>query len=118
MATRLALVTGADGRTGSAICDRLRENGFEARIMDAVEPCDVLADLAVELIPDSAVNDGDVSVSVTAVINTFAPALPEAVVLAERSDLGELALARGTGTVPDSHRTMWNRPWTFDAMRS
>ena len=57
MATRLALVTGANGGIGSAICDRLRENGFEVRTMDAVAPCDVLADLALDLIPDSAVAD-------------------------------------------------------------
>jgi acetoacetyl-CoA reductase len=57
MATRPALVTGANGGIGSAICDRLRENGFEVRTMDAVEPCDVLADLAVDPIPDSAVSD-------------------------------------------------------------
>jgi acetoacetyl-CoA reductase len=31
MASRLALVTGANGGIGSAICDRLRENGFEVR---------------------------------------------------------------------------------------
>jgi NAD(P)-dependent dehydrogenase (short-subunit alcohol dehydrogenase family) len=55
MATRLALVTGANGGIGSAICDRLRENGFEVRTMDTVEPCDVLADLAVDPIPDSGV---------------------------------------------------------------
>jgi acetoacetyl-CoA reductase len=55
MATRLALVTGAKGGIGSAICDRLRKNGFEVRTMDAVEPCDVLADLVVDPIPDSAV---------------------------------------------------------------
>ena len=38
MATRLATVTGASGGIGSAICDRLRENGFEVRTMDAVGP--------------------------------------------------------------------------------
>jgi NAD(P)-dependent dehydrogenase (short-subunit alcohol dehydrogenase family) len=48
MATRLALATGANGGIGSAICDHLRENGFEVRTMDAVGPCDVLADLAVD----------------------------------------------------------------------
>jgi NAD(P)-dependent dehydrogenase (short-subunit alcohol dehydrogenase family) len=53
MATRLALVTGANGGIGSAICDRLRENGFQVRTMDAVEPCDVLAELAVDPIPDA-----------------------------------------------------------------
>jgi NAD(P)-dependent dehydrogenase (short-subunit alcohol dehydrogenase family) len=42
--------------------------------MDAVEPCDVLADLAVDPIPDSAVADADVCVSVAAVVDTFAPA--------------------------------------------
>jgi NAD(P)-dependent dehydrogenase (short-subunit alcohol dehydrogenase family) len=38
MATRLALVTGASSGIGSAICDRLREKGFEVRAMDAVGP--------------------------------------------------------------------------------
>jgi len=61
MATRLALVTGANGGIGSEIYDRLRENGFEVRTMDAVEPCDVLADLAVDPTPDCAVADADVS---------------------------------------------------------
>ena len=74
MVTRLALVTGANGGIGSAICDCLRENGFEVRTMDAVEPCDVLADLAVDPIPDSAVADADVCVSVAGVVDTFAPA--------------------------------------------
>ena len=36
----------------------------------------------------------------------------------ERSDSGELEFARGTGTIVDLHRAVWNRPWTFDAMRS
>jgi NAD(P)-dependent dehydrogenase (short-subunit alcohol dehydrogenase family) len=31
MATRLALATGANGGIGSAICDRLLENGFEGQ---------------------------------------------------------------------------------------
>ena len=74
MVKRLALVTGANGGIGSAICDCLRENGFEVRTMDAVEPCDVLADLAVDPIPDSAVADADVCVSVAGVVDTFAPA--------------------------------------------
>ena len=74
MARRLALGTGANGGIGSAICGRLRENGFEVRTMDAVEPCDVLADLAVDPIPDSAVSDADVCVTVAGVIDTFAPA--------------------------------------------
>jgi NAD(P)-dependent dehydrogenase (short-subunit alcohol dehydrogenase family) len=42
--------------------------------MDAVDPCDVLADLAVDSIPDSAVSDADVCVTVAGVIDTFAPA--------------------------------------------
>jgi acetoacetyl-CoA reductase len=74
MATRQALVTGANGGIGSAICDRLRGNGYEVRTMDVVAPCDVLADLTVDPIPNSAVSDVDICISVAGVVDTFAPA--------------------------------------------
>jgi NAD(P)-dependent dehydrogenase (short-subunit alcohol dehydrogenase family) len=40
--------------------------------MDAVEPCDVVADLAVDPIPSSAVSDIDVCVPVAGAVDTFA----------------------------------------------
>jgi NAD(P)-dependent dehydrogenase (short-subunit alcohol dehydrogenase family) len=72
--TRLALVTGASGGIGSAICERLRADGVHVRTMDVVGPVDVVADLSADPIPPWAVADVDICVSVAGVVDTFAPA--------------------------------------------
>jgi hypothetical protein len=73
--TRLALVMGANGGIGSAICERLRADGVHVRTMDAVGRADVVADLSADAIPPWALADADICVSVAGVVNTFAPAL-------------------------------------------
>lgn len=72
--TRLALVMGANGGIGSAICERLRADGVHVRTMDAVGRADVVADLSADAIPPWALADVDICVSVAGVVNTFAPA--------------------------------------------
>jgi NAD(P)-dependent dehydrogenase (short-subunit alcohol dehydrogenase family) len=72
--TRVALVTGANGGIGSAICERLRGHGVIVRTMDAFGSADVVVDLTGDPIPQSAVADVDICVSVAGIVDTFAPA--------------------------------------------
>ena len=72
--SRQALVTGATGGIGKAICDRLRADGLSVRTMDVAGTPDVVADLTIDPIPEWAVSDVDVCVSVAGVVDTFAPA--------------------------------------------
>jgi acetoacetyl-CoA reductase len=74
MAKRRALVTGANGGIGSAICQRLRTGGVEVRTMDVVGPADVVLDLAADPIPEWVGSDVDICVAVAGVVDTFARA--------------------------------------------
>jgi NAD(P)-dependent dehydrogenase (short-subunit alcohol dehydrogenase family) len=71
---RQALVSGATGGIGKAICDRLRADGLSVRTMDVAGTPDVVTDLTIDPIPEWAVTDVDVCVSVAGVVDTFAPA--------------------------------------------
>jgi len=72
--TKQALVTGATGGIGRAIVERLRTDGLAVRTMDIAGHPDVVADLTVDPIPQWAVEDVDVCISVAGVVDTFAPA--------------------------------------------
>lgn len=74
MTARQALVTGATGGIGQAICHRLRAEGLLVRTVDVAGTPDVLMDLTIDPIPDWAVKDVDVCVSAAGVVDTFAPA--------------------------------------------
>ena len=74
MTKRQALVTGAMGGIGSAVCERLRAEGVAVRTMDIVTTSDVVLDLSVDPIPEWAVEDVDICVSVAGVVETIAPA--------------------------------------------
>ncbi|WAC94058.1 SDR family oxidoreductase [Mycobacterium sp. Aquia_213] len=74
MTKRTALVTGANGGIGSAVCDQLRADGVAVRTMDVAGPADVIVDLSADPIPVEATQDVDICVSVAGVVSTFAPA--------------------------------------------
>jgi NAD(P)-dependent dehydrogenase (short-subunit alcohol dehydrogenase family) len=71
---RRAVVTGANGGIGSAICQRLRIDGTEVRTTDVVGPADVVLDLAADPIPEWFGGDVDICVAVAGVVDTYAPA--------------------------------------------
>lgn len=74
MTKRTALVTGANGGIGAAVCDQLRTTGVTVRTMDMAGPADVIVDLSAGPIPDEATDDVDICVTVAGVVDTFAPA--------------------------------------------
>ncbi|GBG38904.1 SDR family oxidoreductase [Mycobacterium montefiorense] len=74
MTKRTALVTGANGGIGSAVCDQLRAADVTVRTMDVAGPADVVMDLSADPIPADAVRDVDICVSVAGVVDTYAPA--------------------------------------------
>lgn len=71
---RTALVTGANGGIGAAVCAQLRTIGVTVRTMDMADPADVIVDLSAGPIPDEATDDVDICVTVAGVVDTFAPA--------------------------------------------
>ncbi|OBH66768.1 hypothetical protein A5685_16940 [Mycobacterium colombiense] len=74
MTDRRAVVTGANGGIGAAICERLRAAGVEVRTTDVVGPADAVLDLAVDPIPESFGSDADICVVVAGVVDTYASA--------------------------------------------
>jgi NAD(P)-dependent dehydrogenase (short-subunit alcohol dehydrogenase family) len=71
--TRTALVTGANGGIGVALCARLREAGMQVLTLDVRGPADVVLDLSRDPLP-SVLGEVDVCVSGAAIVDTIAPA--------------------------------------------
>lgn len=71
---RTALVTGASGGLGRAICERLQAEGMHVVTLDKVGPCDIVLDLAVDPLPAETLAEVDVCISNAAVVDTIAPA--------------------------------------------
>ena len=69
---RRALVTGAARGIGSAIADRLRDDGLDVTTLDRDEGCDLQFDLRSDELPD--LTGIDVCVSNAAITDTIAPA--------------------------------------------
>lgn len=74
MSQRTALVTGANGGIGRAICQRLREAGHRVLTLDIAGECDFQVDLAHGALPDGAFDDVDICVANAGIVDTIAPA--------------------------------------------
>lgn len=71
---RTALVTGANGGIGKAICSRLQDGGFRVVTLDVAGECDIRVDLRDGDLPEDVLGEVDVCVSNAAITTTIAPA--------------------------------------------
>jgi NAD(P)-dependent dehydrogenase (short-subunit alcohol dehydrogenase family) len=71
---RTALVTGAGGGIGRALCVRLRADGMRVISLDIGGDCDIRADLRSDPLPQELLAEVDVCVSNAAITDTIAPA--------------------------------------------
>jgi NAD(P)-dependent dehydrogenase (short-subunit alcohol dehydrogenase family) len=72
--SRTALVTGANGGIGQAICERLRGDGMRVLTLDVKGDCDIRLDLATDPLPGDLLEEVEVCVSNAAIVDTIAPA--------------------------------------------
>jgi NAD(P)-dependent dehydrogenase (short-subunit alcohol dehydrogenase family) len=68
-----ALVTGANGGIGQAICARLRADGLRVVTLDIAGDVDIRADLRHDSFPEDVIAEVDICVSNAALTNTIAP---------------------------------------------
>jgi NAD(P)-dependent dehydrogenase (short-subunit alcohol dehydrogenase family) len=68
-----ALVTGANGGIGQAICARLRADGLRVVTRDLAGDVDIRADLRHDPFPEDVIAEVDICVSNAALTNTIAP---------------------------------------------
>jgi NAD(P)-dependent dehydrogenase (short-subunit alcohol dehydrogenase family) len=71
---RTALVTGAGGGIGQALCARLRADGMKVITLDLNGDADIRLDLRSDPVPEELLRGVDVCVSNAAITNTIAPA--------------------------------------------
>lgn len=71
---RTALVTGASGGIGSAICNRLRHDGFEVVTLDVAGEVDLKLDVVNDTLPAEIFDEIDVCVSNAGIVDTIASA--------------------------------------------
>jgi NAD(P)-dependent dehydrogenase (short-subunit alcohol dehydrogenase family) len=69
-----ALVTGANGGIGQAICARLRADGLRVVTLDIAGDVDIRADLRHDSFPEDVIAEVDICVSNAALTDTIAPA--------------------------------------------
>ncbi len=74
MSQRTALVTGANGGIGRAICQRLREAGHRVLTLDIAGDCDFQVDLAHGALPEGAFDAIDICIANAGIVDTIAPA--------------------------------------------